>query len=159
MKNAYVELSFWGSRNVYSINYEGAMYFEDVAQRVTDLINSNPHFNLEDMKFGYAIETKITELFNISLDQEKKAGYITTFFLELRKLFLPSLNFEDTIESCLLFNYCTTNQYREVTGNDPYTSDRNNLFYSPGTGISRAFIGDLTQEEQNLFQFVPRSRI
>ncbi|MGZ3633996.1 MAG: hypothetical protein ACXWM7_06925 [Parachlamydiaceae bacterium] len=50
MKNAYIELSFWGGRNVYAIGYEGSIPLVDLAQRITDLVDSHPEFSLEERK-------------------------------------------------------------------------------------------------------------
>lgn len=120
MENAYTELSFWGSRRVYSVGYKGSITLEDTIQKMNDLIDSHPHFSEEERKTGKAIQTKISILFDISSHQEDKAGYITEFFMIVLSLFTPKQDqLFDKWLSARSYDLYTLQQYRQTFNSSP----------------------------------------
>lgn len=132
MENAYTEISFWGSRRVYSVGYKGSVSLEDIFQKMNDLIDSHPHFNEEERKIGKVIEAKRDMLYHISYDQEEKVNFITSFFMGVVNLFTPKLDqIYDRWLGSRSFERYTAKQYVENFNSEPkdkpsgYVIDRN----------------------------------
>jgi hypothetical protein len=96
MENADIELSFWGGRNVYAVGYSDSIPLYDLVQKVIDLANSIPHYNVEaenlgmsaeEIRLGILIEGKISNFYDTSCQQVKDANFITKFFLEILAFF------------------------------------------------------------------------
>lgn len=148
MKDAYIELSFWGGRNVYAIGYEGSIPLGDIAQIVMDLVESHPEFNERERKLGLIVQDKIRSLYNISEHQVEKANIITRIFITLREIFTPvTESVDERVFESNRFDYCTANQYTKITGKDPYLSNPNSLFYRN----KLANIGLLGKEDADKF--------
>jgi hypothetical protein len=85
------------------------------------LVDSHPEFDEEERLKGIYIQNKLKKLYEVSNDQEKKANFITRFFLNFLRL-ANSANgdfFYDGVSDYMLFNYYTANQYRTVTHEEP----------------------------------------
>lgn len=122
MDNAYIELSFWGGRNVYAVGYSGSVYLEDLCLKLVALVDSHPEFSQEERVIGISMQNKLEKLYKISEAQEAKANFITSFFMNVTMLFIGTINgdfFYDGVSDYMPFNYCTAKQYKEITGEDP----------------------------------------
>lgn len=84
---AYVELSFWGGRNVYSMGHSGSISLIDLAQKIIDLVASHPNYSHEEQKLGLLFEKKLERLDHISTHQQQRANFLTQFFMMLMAVF------------------------------------------------------------------------
>lgn len=115
--NSYVELSTFGYCNVYSLNQEGCITVEGLIKKISQLVESNPHFSETERELGKKIEKKISKLVNIAIEQQNHANFIT-------KIFMFFVNFMSIIEGNSLtnawhedmpsFDYYTKEQYKKV---------------------------------------------
>jgi hypothetical protein len=124
---AYVELSFWGDRCVYSAGYTGCVALQDVIEKVKTLPNAYPEFSAEERKMGKVIQYKVDVLTDISWDQVKRLRFIKSYIVS----FLDCIT-KRTIALCdysslTPFNYYSAQQYRDTFGEEPgktWTADR-----------------------------------
>lgn len=120
MEKSYTELSFWGSRNVYVIGYQGSVLLEDVMRKVDHLIESHPHFSEGERVIGKDIEEKISQLYSISIGQKKKSSYITSIFMIIiiwctpreKRIYNMALEFKG-------YSFYTKKQYEEIFNVSP----------------------------------------
>lgn len=87
MDGAYIELSFWGGRNVYSMGYSESIALTDLAQKIIDLVASHPNYSDEEQNLGLLFEKKLKQLYKTNEHQEKRANFLTQFFIILIGLF------------------------------------------------------------------------
>lgn len=120
LNDAYVELSFWGSRDVYSTEYSGSIPLQELAEKVRELVDSFPEFSEEERKFGTIIQNKVLTLYDISSEEEKQVGLIRTCIFGVIECFTSrSSRLYDAILEATPFDYCTAKQYEEIFGESP----------------------------------------
>lgn len=122
---AYVEVSFWGNRNVYAVRYSGSVDLEDLLLKIRVLVDAHPEFSEEQRAVGKSIENKLEHLYEVSEDQKKKANCISRF---INNYIFFALNFMQAdiyhygIDDFKCFDYCTAKQYKNLTGSSPQNS-------------------------------------
>lgn len=113
---SYVELSFWGNRNVYAIGYSGSISLKELAKKTSSLVSSHPEFSQKEREIGKTIQNKISLLYDISCEQESKMGLIRRLISGFIDLFSERSSWLfDEVEKTP-FDYCTAKQYEEITG-------------------------------------------
>lgn len=126
---AYVELSFWGNRNVYSLGYTGCISLQELAEKVRALVDSHPQFSAEERKIGKVIQDKISVLDDISWNQYQRVRFIRGFFFTIIGVITQrSSCLIDAMDDAHPFNYYTAQQYRETYGKEPNHRDPTGSF-------------------------------
>lgn len=120
LDKAYVELSFWGSPNVYSVGYSGSISLQELAEKVRALVDFHPEFSEEERKIGKIIQNKVSLLDDIADDQERRVGFIRSCIFTVIEFFTErSSLLYDAMLKADPFDYCTAKQYRKICGKDP----------------------------------------
>jgi hypothetical protein len=119
MENAYIELSFWGSRNVYSVGYSNSISLQELAEKMSSLVKSHPEFSQEERAMGKTIQNKISSLYVISCNQVDRMGLIRSFIFSLIELFTDRSSTLYDVATERPFDYCTAKQYEEISGRIP----------------------------------------
>jgi len=129
MENAYIELSFWGSRNVSSLGYEGSISLHELAEKVRDLVDSHPEFSEEERVIGVSIQDKVFNLYKISNQQVDRVGFIRSCMFAIFEILTDRTSLlDDIILEAAPFLYCTASQYVKICGSHPDFDDDDGEF-------------------------------
>lgn len=107
VNNAYVEITFWGSRCVRSAGYTGRVELEDLKKKVEALPNAYPEFSAEERKMGKGFQHQVDILIDISLDQVERIRFIRSYIVE----FLDCV----TKRTMGIYDYCKLSPYDYYT--------------------------------------------
>lgn len=81
IRDAHSSLSFFGEHRVYSKDNTEYIPLIELMEKISELVESNPHFSDEECLTGENIERKISELYDEAIEQGERASLITKFFM------------------------------------------------------------------------------